>query len=78
MLTESTLDPQLAAFREVIPAGDFLVARNPQGQTLRIVDLEGNQAADTLFYDAHDPENRYSATDTIQRQAASTSVPVPA
>lgn len=38
------------------------------GQTLRIVDLEGNQAADTLFYNAKDPAERYSAMDTIREQ----------
>jgi urea carboxylase-associated protein 1 len=39
-----------------------------KGQTLRIVDLEGNQAVDTLFYNAADPEDRYSATETILAQ----------
>ena len=39
-----------------------------KGQVFRILDLEGNQAVDTLFYNAHDPEERYSAVDTIQRQ----------
>jgi urea carboxylase-associated protein 1 len=38
------------------------------GQLLRIVDLEGNQAVDTLFYNARDPEERYSAVDTIRAQ----------
>ena len=40
-----------------------------RGQVFRILDLEGNQAVDTLFYNADDPEDRYSAVDTIQRQA---------
>jgi len=35
---------------------------------LRILDLEGNQAADTLFYSADTPSERYSATDTIREQ----------
>ena len=39
------------------------------GQTLRIVDLEGNQAVDTLFYNAHDYADRYSFQDTIRQQA---------
>ncbi len=39
------------------------------GQTFRIVDLEGNQAADTLFYNAKNPVDRYSASDTIRNQA---------
>ncbi len=37
------------------------------GQTFRIEDLEGNQAVDTLFYSADNPEDRYSATNTIAR-----------
>jgi uncharacterized protein len=39
-----------------------------KGQTLRIVDLGGNQAVDFLVYNADDPTERYSATDTIVRQ----------
>ena len=39
-----------------------------KGQTVRIVDLEGNQAVDTLFYNAHDYADRYSAQDTIREQ----------
>jgi uncharacterized protein len=38
------------------------------GQTLRIVDLEGNQAVDCLFYNAHDPVERYSASETVVAQ----------
>jgi len=38
------------------------------GQTLRIVDLEGNQAVDCILYHAHDPDERYSAAETIVRQ----------
>ncbi len=39
-----------------------------QGEVLRIVDLEGNQAVDTLFFSAHDRAEHYSAQDTIRRQ----------
>ncbi len=70
MTTSSSLSPETATYREVIPAGEFWLHEIKKGQTLRIVDLEGNQAADTLFYDAHDPENRYSASDTIRHQGA--------
>jgi hypothetical protein len=41
-----------------------------KGQIFRIVDLEGNQAVDTLFYNAADPSERYSLTHTIQAQGA--------
>ncbi len=38
------------------------------GQTLRIVDLEGNQAVDFLVYSLADDAERYSAQDTIAAQ----------
>jgi len=67
-VVESKLAPERATYREVIDSGcgySHLVRR---GEILRIVDLEGNQAVDTLFYSAHDPSDRYSATDTIVAQ----------
>ena len=69
-LTASPLSPTTAIYRHTIPAGEPWHYEIKRGQTLRIVDVEGNQAADTLFYDAHDPVNRYSASDTIRRQQA--------
>lgn len=67
-MTESTQKPADAIYSKVILAGDHWMHEIKKGQTFRILDLEGNQAADTLFYDAHDTANRYSASDTIQRQ----------
>jgi urea carboxylase-associated protein 1 len=69
-LTQSTLDPKHAVLDVTVPAGEPWLGRVLAGQVLRIVDLEGNQAVDTLFYDARDPENRYSASDTIRMQGA--------
>ncbi len=69
-LTPSALDARSAHYRKIIPAGDPWSHEIKRSQILRIVDVEGNQAADTLFYDAHDPANRYSAPDTIRHQAA--------
>lgn len=69
-LTESPLDPADAIYRKTIPAGDGWCHEIQAGQTLRIVDLEGNQAADTIFFDAKDPEDRYSAHDTLRAQNA--------
>ena len=57
-----------AVYRHVVPAGDYWLQEVREGQTLRIVDLEGNQAADTLFFAAADPAERYSAVDTIREQ----------
>lgn len=40
----------------------------PANATLRIVDLEGNQAVDCLLYNAQDTVERYSAADTMSAQ----------
>ena len=53
---------------EVVPAGEPWMGVVQAGQTLRIVDLEGNQAVDTLFYNAADVTEHYSAQNTIQAQ----------
>ena len=53
-MTESALD-RAASYRQVVPAGDGWFHRIEAGQTLRILGCEGNQAADTIFYDAEDP-----------------------
>ena len=55
---------------DIVPAGDGWIGEIPAGALLRITDLHGNQAVDTLFYDAHDYTNRYSAMDTIRVQGA--------
>ncbi|MGA3241100.1 MAG: urea amidolyase associated protein UAAP2 [Bryobacteraceae bacterium] len=66
---ESKLDPKSASYRHVIPAGEPWIHEIRRGQYFRIVDLNGNQAVDTLFYNAHDYADRYSAQDTIRSQA---------
>jgi urea carboxylase-associated protein 1 len=67
-LLESQLQAADALFDRTVLAGDGFTHIVKKGQILRIVDVEGNQAADTLFYDAHDPSNRYSAVDTVREQ----------
>ena len=68
-----TLDP-LANLSGRIVHDEIVAARAPwdhpllKGQTLRIVDLEGNQAVDFLMYNLHDDAERYSAQDTIAAQ----------
>jgi len=68
MIVESKLDANNASHREIVGAGDYWMHVIKKGATLRILDLEGNQAADTLFYSANDPSDRYSAVDTIREQ----------
>lgn len=57
-----------ALYRMAVPAGDYWLYRMEAGQVLRITDLEGNQAADTLFFNADDTAERYSVTDTLRGQ----------
>lgn len=68
MIVESTLTPETASFRHTILAGDPWMHTLRAGQTFRILDLEGNQAVDTLFFSAADPSERYSAVDTVRAQ----------
>nr|WP_297351168.1 urea amidolyase associated protein UAAP2 [uncultured Caldimonas sp.] len=68
-LVESPLDPATAVLDQICPAGEPWMTTVRRAQTLRILDLEGNQAVDTLFYSADDPEERYSAADTVARNA---------
>jgi uncharacterized protein len=64
----SPLLPEAATLSFIVEAGDPFLHEILNGQTVRIVDLEGNQAVDTLFYNAHDYSDRYSAQDTIREQ----------
>jgi uncharacterized protein len=68
MLIESQRNPEQATARHWVGAGDYFLGEIKRGQTLRLVDLEGNQAADVLFYNAQNPSERYSAMDTIRTQ----------
>jgi urea carboxylase-associated protein 1 len=53
---------------EIVPARAPWLHHVAAGQTLRIVDLEGNQAVDFLLYAAADDAERYSAQDTVSAQ----------
>jgi urea carboxylase-associated protein 1 len=68
MIRESSLEPETAQYRKVVPAGDYWMHVVRNGETLRILDLEGNQAVDTLFFNLDDTAERYSASDTVREQ----------
>jgi uncharacterized protein len=68
MLQESTLIPDSARYRKTLPAGDYWIDVVKRAEHFRIVDLEGNQAADTLLFSAADPADRYSLVDTLREQ----------
>jgi uncharacterized protein len=65
---ESALQPEAAHYRQLIGAGSYWMHVVKKGEMLRLVDVEGNQAADTLFFNADSPTERYSATDTLREQ----------
>lgn len=69
-LTASALTPETAVARHLIPAGEPWVGEVKAGQTVRLLDLEGNQAVDTLFYSAANPRERYDPQRTLRRQAS--------
>jgi urea carboxylase-associated protein 1 len=68
-------DPQVAGLTGQIVHDEIVAARAPwmhrvkAGETLRIIDLEGNQAVDFLLYATDDDAERYSAQDTVAAQA---------
>jgi urea carboxylase-associated protein 1 len=64
----SPRDISATIFTTDVPAGEPFIHELTKGQYFRIVDLQGNQAVDTLFYNAHDYSDRYSAQDTIREQ----------
>jgi urea carboxylase-associated protein 1 len=68
ILMPSTLAPQDALYDQVLDAGEPWIHEVRAGQIFRIEDLGGNQAVDTLFYNAYDYAERYSASDTILAQ----------
>jgi len=53
---------------EIVPARAPWLHHIRAGETLRIVDLEGNQAVDFLLYSAQDDAERYSMQDTVSAQ----------
>ncbi len=69
-----TTDPGTSGLSGKIVHDEIVPARAPwlhhvaKGQTLRIVDVEGNQAVDFLIYSAADDVERYSAQDTVAAQ----------
>ncbi len=68
MIKESQLTPNTAKFRQIVAAGDYYLGTINAGETIRILDLEGNQAADTLFFNTDNTDERYSAMDTVREQ----------
>ena len=65
---DSTLDIKDAVYSEEVEAGLGWMHVLKKGQSFRIIDLKGNQAVDTTFYDLNDPSDHYGAVPTIVAQ----------
>ena len=68
-LISSDKHPEAAVYRATIAAGEPFLCEVKAGQTLRLLDLEGNQAVDTLFYSARNPRERYDVQRTLRKQS---------
>ncbi|GHV11755.1 urea carboxylase [Clostridia bacterium] len=66
--TESNLKVENAVYDKTILAGDGWMSELRAGQSLRIIDLGGNQAVDTTFYDLNESADHYGAVATITAQ----------
>ncbi len=68
------MTPELTVGNAVLDT--VIAARAPwshrlnRGQTLRLIDLEGCQAVDAIFYAADDTAERYSVQDTLREQGS--------
>lgn len=65
---DSDLKIEDAIYNEEVEAGLGWMHVLKKGQSFRIIDLEGNQAVDTTFYDLKDPADHYGAVPTIVHQ----------
>ena len=63
-------DPAAAVYDFTIPARKPWSGVLKQGQVLRIIDVESQQAVDTILYNARNHAERYSAQDTLTAQGA--------
>ena len=66
----SSLDPKDAIYDQIVQARAPWSGFVRKGQSIKIVDAEGQQAVDTLFYRADNFAERYSAQDTLSQQRA--------
>ena len=69
-ISKSILDPAKAAYDHVVPACTPWSGLVRKGQCLRILDVAGRQAVDTLFYRADKFAERYDAQGTLAAQGS--------
>ena len=67
-MSNSIKHAETASYRATIAAGEPFLREVKAGQTLRLLDLEGNHAVDTLFFSAQNPRERYDVQRTLRKQ----------
>ncbi len=67
-LKESQLDPRECSSTRRVAAGSGWMGLVKKNEVMRITDLQGNQAVDTIFFNAHRIEERYHAANTMREQ----------
>ncbi len=65
-MAKSTDRPARTIVDEPVPAGHPWARIIEAGQRLRIIDVHGRQGVDFLCYNAHAPEERYHAPNTLK------------
>ena len=55
-------------YREALRGGQMWSRIVRRGQALRLVDVEGGASVAALFYNAHQPLERYNMADTLKAQ----------
>lgn len=68
ILQESKQNPEDAVYTKKVEAGTGWMHVLRKGQILRITDLHGNQAVDTIFFNANKTAERYNANNTMREQ----------
>lgn len=69
-IATSSRDPEAAIHDHIVPARLSWSGIVRKGQAIRIVDSDGRQAVDTLLYNAHGFDERYSAQGTLAAQGS--------
>ena len=65
-MSDSKQHAMRAIVDQTIPAGKPWARVIEKGQSLRIIDVHGHQGVDFLCYNAHAPEERYHAPNTLK------------
>ena len=65
-MAKSTQQTTRAILDQSVPAGEPWARIIEKGQRLRIIDVHGSQGVDFLCYNAHAPEERYHAPNTLK------------